>query len=180
VTAITNLCSRVLQLVNATDWFADGDPVRQPRGRLVQRDGTPNVEGIEKAVELAARRPCDGVLLLCDQDDDCPATWARAALADVQARVPWAPVMAVREYESWILAGYSAEVLGKHGISRPEGPRDAKGSLRRLYQGYRPALHQLEVTRALRLEVAWSQSDSFDKLVRSVAGLARVLTPMRP
>lgn len=97
----------------------------------------------------------------------------------MKARVPWQPVMAVREYESWLLAGYPLAVLRQHGIADPESPRDAKGHMRQFLKSYRPTLHQLEATRALNLETAQRQSGSFRKLVRSIARLADVVNPTR-
>lgn len=184
VKAIPNLCSRVLKLLEVRNWFVDPEPIRQPRSRLVDermpsplrpiRDG-----GFDVAVQLALRsRRADGVLVVCDSDDDCPAAWGSSASLRLGHLCHGAAVMAVREYEAWLLHGLPrAASLGPVHI---DAKRDAKGLLRRVVPGYRPNLHQLEITRALDLRRCWSRSDSFDKLVRSLASMTGVDVPARP
>lgn len=182
------LCNRILRglLGVEQDWYVDEDPVRHPRSRLV--DGStpspkraPHRTGIERALALAAARVPDAILVVCDRDDDCPATWGPAVAKVVAGRIRVAAVMASREYESWILAGLTlAQRKGVKAIDPDEAPRDAKRALARVVPNYAPATHQLEVTRALDLDTAWRVSDSFDKLVRSLASVTGVEAPTRP
>jgi Domain of unknown function (DUF4276) len=184
VEAIPNLCTRILIALGVWDWSVDSEPIRQPRSCLVDgRVKSPmrpaRDELFDRAVQLALRsRRADGVLVLCDSDDDCPAAWGPSALARLAVVCRGAAVMAQREYETWILHGL--EQAADLDPKLVEGRRDAKGLLRRYYPGYRPSLHQLAVTRELDIERCWARSDSFDKLVRSIAALTGAPMPKRP
>ena len=81
--------------------------IRRDRGRMVQQ------RQLATDVELVARKlgGQDGVLVVLDADDDCPASlgpqmqqWAQSARPDV----PIGVVLAMREFESWFLASTSA------------------------------------------------------------------------
>lgn len=78
VNALPNLCSRIIKYLGVNGWYVDSDPIRQPRSRLVD-EGTvsprrqSNRDGICRALGLAAARGADGVLIVCDSDDDCAA-----------------------------------------------------------------------------------------------------------
>lgn len=168
------LCYRILRSLGISGWLVDEEPIRQPRSLLVDEGGSsPHrpclLAGVERAVELAVRRPADAVIVMCDSDDDCAATWALDFRARVSARVPVAPVMAVREYESWLLANEAASVRRALGISSPEDVRDAKGLMRRARGRYLPTLHQLILTRRIDVVTTRELCASFDKLVRTVA-----------
>jgi hypothetical protein len=77
--------------------------------------------------------------------------------------------MAVREYESWLLHS----LRGASNSARPiEEIRDAKGTLRQYYEGYKPALHQHKLTRTLSVDSVWARSRSFHKLVCTLADIA--------
>lgn len=184
VEAIPNLCSRILHALHVWDWYVDPTPIRQPRGSLVDgRVASPmrpvRAEGFDRAVLLALRsRRADGVLVLCDSDDDCPAAWGPSAAARISALCRGAAVMAQREYETWLLHGLeSAADLDPELVERQ---RDAKKLLRRNHTSYRPSVHQLALTRQLDIHRCWARSDSFDKLVRSIATLTDAHTPPRP
>lgn len=81
VKAVPALCYRILRSLDISEWLVDEEPVRQPRSLLVD-EGIPSphrpclLESVERAVELAVSRPADAVIVLCDSDDDCAATWA--------------------------------------------------------------------------------------------------------
>jgi len=95
--------------------------------------------------------------------------------------LPVAGVMASREFESWMLAGYDREVRQAVGAREPErSPRDAKKALARLVSGYAPSTHQTSVVRSIDLARAWAVSESFDKLVRSVSFVTGEIAPRRP
>jgi hypothetical protein len=177
VQAMPNLCARIANYLGAWAWFVDPEPVRQPRSKIVDESvASPHrpaaTAGLKNAIALARARPADAVLVLCDSDDDCAATWgpsAAAILADSGGAV-----MAVREYEAWLLYGYITD--RKINI---DAIRDAKGRMRDVLPGYKPTTHQLEATRALNLDLVRARSDSFDKLVRSLAKIFEVAPPPR-
>jgi hypothetical protein len=184
VDAVPVLCSRIWQHLGVTTWFADPQSIRIPRGQLVnERQPSPHRaparDGLERAVMLARRRPADAVLVMCDQDDDCPATWGPDAREIVRSMVAGTAVMAVREYESWLLLGFGAEELARHGIRSPERKRDAKKLLGRIVPHYKPSVHQKPLTATTDIERIRSLSDSFDSLVRGLATLTGAPCPDR-
>lgn len=179
VIAVPGLCSRIRDYLRAYSWFVDSNPIRIPRGQLVRSDnetGDPvPTEGIRRAVTLATRRPADAVLLLCDADDDCAARWGPAATRVIRGTLSGAAVMAAREYEAWLLCSMlNAASIGSTDISDIRG---AKERLARLYKGYKPTLHQYKLTQKLNLESMRHLSQSFEKLVRSLAALFEVPLP---
>src|SRR5687767_7263017 len=81
VQALPNLCARILVSLSAHQWFVDKDPIRRPRSQLVDErvksPGRPcREDGVHKALEQAAARHPDAILVTCDADDDCPGSWA--------------------------------------------------------------------------------------------------------
>jgi hypothetical protein len=184
VEAMPNLCTRVRDYLEAWDWFVDPQPVRQPRGMLVdERALSPSrpcrADGAARAIRLALGRPADGILLTCDADDDCPAVWGPSASAVIAPLTRGDAVMVVREYEAWLLYAFGDAELAGVGITDPERIRGAKEKLRKLVPGYKPTTHQLEITRKLDLERLRRVSDSFDKLVRSLAAIFGIPAPDR-
>lgn len=184
VAAVPNLCARIFIELGVNDWFVDKVPIRQSRGQLV--DGRvrspmrPAKDGdFDRAVQLALRsRRADAVLVLCDSDDDCPAVWGPSAMQKLSEVCRGAAVMIQREYESWLLHGIpSFEDLDAALIERR---RDAKALLSRHRPGYLPTAHQLALTREIDIRRCWARSDSFDKLVRSIAAITGASAPERP
>lgn len=186
------LCNRVLRelLGVRSGWYVDELPVRQPRSRLVDMRGNDsrrqvNALGMSNALQLAATRGPTGILVLCDADDDCPATWSRTVPEQVQrgdSRFRVRCVMAAREFESWFLWGRTDHERRRVRAIDPErSPRDAKAAISRLVDGgYRPSSGQLSLVRSLPIGRVWARSDSFDKLVRSIAELVDTAVPLRP
>ncbi len=179
VAAIPSLCIRVMQHLGIEGWIVDKEPIRQPRSSLVDgRQPGPKrpcrEEGVIRALKLARARQANAVLLLCDEDDDCAATWGPDATAVMSRMVSGMAVMAVREYETWLLLARDDISLGAAGIHRPERIRDAKKALALLVPGYLPTTHQLSETRGIDMAFLRSRSESFDKLVRSIATLCGV------
>ena len=177
--AIPNLCARILHHLQRWEWGVDPKPIKQSRGILVnEKLPSPNrpcnVSRYSAVVELARVRPAHAVLILCDSDNDCAVAWHRSAVEVAASRVTWppvAPVMAVREYEGWLLANEDDAALSILKGRNPEAIRGAKEKLRLLYPGYLPASNQLELTRKINIPRLRERSASFDKLVRSIAAI---------
>ncbi|WP_437876748.1 DUF4276 family protein [Sorangium sp. So ce513] len=185
VTAIPNLCSRVIRhYLGIQDWVVDNDPIRQPRGMLVdQKAKSPlrpcNTQGVRRALALAKARRADAVLVLCDADDDCPAKWGPHATELIKTVIAGAAVMVLREYETWILLNYSDDQLRRANVPAPEKVSGAKEKLRRLVPDYSPSEHQLIETRRIDIARLRARSDSFDKLVRALSALCGAMPPAR-
>jgi hypothetical protein len=185
VQAVPNLCARILVSLSAHQWFVEKEPIRRPRGQLVdERVKSPRrpcrQDGVHKALEIAAARRPDAILVTCDADDDCPGVWA-ASVASTQGRsTPTAAVMAVREFEAWLLWGHSEAERARIKASDPDRIRNAKGRLEKLVVGYEPTTHQLALTRNIDVHRLRARSRSFDKLVRTLGTLCGVAVPPRP
>lgn len=90
---------------------------------------------------------------------------------------PLGVVLAVREYEAWLLAGLGA-LRGKRTLpesleapEHPEAIRDAKGWFdSRMERGHAETLEQAKLTSHFDLDEA-RRAQSFDKLVREVCRL---------
>jgi hypothetical protein len=176
VLAVPNLCARILTELGAADWRVDTNPIRRPRSRLVDaRSAGPRrtcrAEEIERIVEIALARRAEALIVICDQDDDCPKAWGPDTASVIRRRLPGDAVMAVREYESWLLWNQPAEARSCAGISSPDSVRNAKGALARIVPRYRPTTHQLPETQKLNIKNVRQCSKSFDKLFRAIAAL---------
>lgn len=173
---------RVLLDVILRSWasapFVDLQPPLRVRRQQVVKEGQ-----LERHVELLANRVGhDGaILVLLDADDDCPAQLAPELLARARSARPdrkISVVLAVREYEAWLLA--SLETLrGYRGIPAdaappddPEAGRSPKSALAALMpQGYAETVDQPGLTSHIDVEHTRRRSPSFDKLVRDVTAL---------
>jgi len=165
VRALPTLCHRILARLERWDWHVLPEAMRSSRSKLVdQRIGSPRrppqPAEIARVVALALAARADAVLILVDSDDDCPVSWGPPASTLIRTRVAGAAVMAVREYEAWLLHHYSHPAA--------EATRDAKKAVREFVPGYNPATHQLEVTKLLDIAKVRASSPSFDKLVRTI------------
>jgi hypothetical protein len=143
-----------------------GRPIRRKRSELVVE------QQLVRAIELALLTPdCAAILVLLDADDDCPAklgpqlqAWAEKAC---RGRVPCAVVLAMHEYEAWILAGLSPP------HPDPEGVRGAKEEVaRRRDGGYIPSADQAPLSAIIDLDACYQACRSFRRLVRSIGLLA--------
>jgi len=185
VKALPRLCLSIRNYLNVVDWNIDPTIVRLPRADFVappvskRRTTTCNAEALGKGIQLARMRPADAVLVVCDADDDCAVTWGKSVSAMTHYGVQVAAVMAVREYEAWLLWNMDDAKLKESGVTDPEKKRDAKGAMKLVVPGYAPTTHQLELTRKVDVERVRSRSRSFDKLVRSLAALFGVTPPAR-
>ncbi len=191
--ALPKLCARVLKRLGVHGWHVDDDAVWQSRSKLVdEKTASPmrgaNLTGLSRAVQLAAARRARvsgtlAVVVACDADNDCPATWGPSAMSVISPIIPNGAagvVMIVREFETWFLLSRTAAELAAAGVTGAAKKRNAKGAMGRLVRGYLPTLHQLEEVMRLDIDRVWSQSDSFDKLVRDLARICGVPCPHRP
>lgn len=156
-------------------------PIRIPKNKLLKQGE------LERAIELAARRtsPTDGIIVIVDADDDCPAqlgpevaTRAKNCRPDRRVSV----VIAKREFEAWFVAAADS-LAGQRGLASDlvppddaEGIRDAKGWLSRHKSpgfSYRETIDQAALASQVNLEKA-QRCPSFDKFVREVVTLVRL------
>lgn len=117
---------------------------------------------------MAAAANANALMVLVDADDDCAATFGPSAVAELSRSIPAAAVMAVREYEAWLLGAKTPAELRRVGVRDLEGVRDAKGKLQRLIPGYRPTTHQLGLSKGIDVAALRARSPSFDKFCREI------------
>lgn len=184
VAAIPNLCVRVMAYLGVQGWVVDPDAIRRKRSALVDakhpKPRRPCREDeVLKAMTLALRRPgpTKAALLLCDEDEDCAAVWGPDATRVMKRLGAGAAVMAVHEYESWLLLNRTDAELDAAGVAVPVVGRGAKGTMRKLVPDYSPTVHQLDETRRINIAFLRTRSKSFDKLVRCIASLCGVTAP---
>jgi hypothetical protein len=122
---------------------------------------------------MAKAARADALVVLVDSDDDCPAAFGPPAQLRLEPQMPGTAVMAVREFETWLVLTHPEAERARAGIRDAEGKRDGKRMLERLVPGYLPTRDQGELARRVDVEVLRRQSRSFDKLVRDVARLTR-------
>jgi hypothetical protein len=166
------------------NWVVDPDPIRRKRSALVDaRHPKPRrpcrEDEVLKAMTLALRRPrpANAVLLLCDEDEDCAAAWGPDATRVMNRLGAGVAVMAVHEYETWLLLNRSDAELRAAGVAVPVTGRGAKSTMRKLVPDYSPTVHQLDETRRIKIAFLRERSPSFDKLVRSIAALCGAIAP---
>lgn len=187
VKALPRLCHDIRRYLGATEWAVDPEIVRLPRSDFVapsfgsRRNTMCNPVALGRGIQLAQRRPApaNAVLIVCDADDDCAVAWARSVQSLQPYGVEVAGVMAVREYEAWLLSNIDERALRDAGIVDPETRRNAKGALARVIPGYAPTTHQLDLTLRVDIDRVRARSKSFDKLVRTVAALFDITAPDR-
>ena len=138
---------------------------------------------LDKWIQLARIDNPDGILILFDADDDCPAMIAGKASESAKASsvpIPCQVVAANREYEAWFL-GSIESLRGIRGIAAgavysadPELKRDAKGQLSALMEGtasYSETADQTALTSLMDLSQAHRSCRSFRKMAKAVGQL---------
>ncbi len=184
VAAVPILIQRVVAWLDPSLTVNVARPFRIARGKLVKEPE------LKRAVELVARKtePAGPILVLLDADEDAACTlgprllqWAVEARSNRRIAV----VLAVREYESWLLA--AAPSLAGHGglppilepVEEPERMGNPKAWLDgRIPDGYAETLAQPALTTVMDVQMA-RKADSFDKLFREVARLVERDAPAR-
>lgn len=150
-------------------------PIRKPEGQLLKRD----TRTLEDTIERLRRRH-DGILVMVDLEDDCPAQLAPRLQARCEAACPDKPIAFVaawRELETWFV--WSAEtLLGVPPPPHPEAKRDAKKFLK--HNG-RPNYNEVADAPGLaaRLDIdrVRASSDSFRIFCDRIEHIARRLSP---
>lgn len=138
-------------------------PIRIPKSKLVKADE------LRRAMQLAAKLADagDGILILVDADDDCPARLGPQLLACARSERPdrrVAVVLAQREFEAWFAAAARSLVVA-----------DAKGWLARaIGNSYSETVDQPAFAALFDLDEAASRCASFAKLRKEVRAF---LTP---
>lgn len=154
-------------------------PIRCARTDLVREPS------LRRAVRTALKQELAGaILILIDADKDCARQLAPTMLAwaiDEAGELPCAAVLAVCEYESWLL-GALESLRGKRGIrddaeppENPEARRGAKEQLERLMlqrKEYKPVLDQPAFSAIFDMRQAYRRCRSFRKLVKAFGDLA--------
>jgi hypothetical protein len=184
VQAVPLLVRRIAEWIGFEEKLTIHQPIRVHRDRVVKQGE------LERHLELVARRvgPGGAILILVDADNACaaslgPELLARARKARSDRRI--AVVLAVREYEAWLIA--SAKSLRGERTLPPdlEAPDDpealphAKAWLgARMQHGYSETLEQPKLTAKIDLAEA-RRAGSFDKLVREVCALLERRAPER-
>lgn len=108
-------------------------------------------------------------MLVLDADEDCPATLGPDWTARLSTRLPAIPVgcaLAIREYESWLIAGDA-----RFGETDPES--QGKRRLQDVEPNYVETIDQRRLTSTLDLGRAQARSASFRHLVATVERLRR-------
>jgi Domain of unknown function (DUF4276) len=150
--------------------------LRQPRSTILKAGE------LERAITLLGNKVGEGgcILVMLDADDDLacelgPQLLRRAAATRPDRRI--GVVLAVREYEAWLVAA-SESLRGQRGLpaslgppADPEAVRDAKGWLdAHMPRGYSPTTDQPALTAVCDLALART-APSFDKLIRELSRL---------
>lgn len=152
-------------------------PLRKKRTELVQE------APLRRAIDLALRQGCEGILILFDSDKDCPKEIAPRVQAWAHAEAPQIPcevVLAHCEYEAWFLGsleslrGYRRIRADAVSLTEPESIRGAKERLQALFESgsYSPTLHQTPLTAIFDLAAAHCNCRSFRRMVNAFGRLA--------
>lgn len=153
-------------------------PIREHRARLVRHDVFLNRVRMAGFVE-----GCTAILLVFDADDDaaCELGPALARLArEAGVPAPCRVVLAVKEIESWLIAGIES-LRGYRGVpadicipERPEGIRGAREWLdQRMTRGYKQTIDLDPMLQNLDYRAARESAPSLDKFLRDLDSLVR-------
>ncbi len=179
VTAVPILLRRLRDAcgVFAMDFLV---PIRSHRSQLTQEAP---LRGLVRRA-LAQRNP-DGLLILCDADDDCPRETApriQGWASDEAGEIGCVVVLANREYEAWFLASLTS-LRGWRGIGeeasshpQPESVRGAKARLSgamRQGKAYAETVDQAALSARFDLAEAYEACRSFRRLVNAFGTLAQ-------
>jgi hypothetical protein len=159
--------------------------IMRPCLRLHRSKFNDNLE-YRKMVELAVRKAGMGgaTIILLDADDDCPAVKGaelKQRAESIRSDGNFKVILAKSEFESWFLASASS-LAGYRGLpenllvpANAEDIRDAKGWLSGRMSGnrYSPTVDQPPFTNKFDINLARTNSGSFNKFYRDVSSLLR-------
>ncbi|MFO0837673.1 MAG: DUF4276 family protein [Phycisphaerae bacterium] len=145
-------------------------PVRFPRNRLVQE------EHLRRAARIAsANIEREGaILMLIDSDEDCAARLGpdlEKRLSEFAPNLTCRVVLAVREFEAWIVGGDPA-----NAIDDPDRAGNLIGRLREQHGVYKKTADQPRLIARSDLEILARRSRSYrhlEKVVREIQSLGR-------
>lgn len=141
--------------------FRVAPPVRRPKTALLQPSE------LARAVHIARAniRASGMVLIVLDADEDCAATLGPKLLANVPDLRPVTSfvALAVREFESWIVAGMS-----ELEVDMPDKTGRMKDRLRAEFGRYKETVDQPRLTGQMDIDRAVSLSPSFRRLALAV------------
>lgn len=177
VKAVPELLRRLQQEASCYN-ISFGSPIRRPASDLN------NKTSFQNSVRLALLHDdCAAILILFDLDDGCPKEKAAELVAwtdEIATDVPFAIVLAHREYEAWFLAAVES-LRGYNGIPadavsplEPENIRGAKQHLERLmarFYSYSETSDQVRLTARFDMAAAYRRSRSFRRLVNAFGQL---------
>ena len=151
-------------------------PIREHRHRLAKPDVFVN------RVRMAELRDqCAAVLAVFDADDDPACVLGPTLLGEIRRQgiaTPCCVVLAVREIESWLIAGVES-LRGHRGIrddlESPENVETIRGAKewldRHMAQGYKSTIDQCPLLLAFDYQAARTRAASLDKFLRDIDGL---------
>jgi hypothetical protein len=168
---------RVLQDRRIFDVAPDTKSIREHRQRLTKPDVF-----INRVRMAELRDDCAAVLVVFDADDDAACELGpnlRKLVAGRGITTPTCVVLAVREIESWLIAGVES-LRGYRGVptdlSPPENVETIRGAKewldRHMKGGYKETIDQLPLLLKLDYEGARTRASSLDKFLRDVESLA--------
>lgn len=167
-------------------------PVRIERPYRVQRYRVVKHGELERAIELARRRPgCRAIAIVLDAEDDCPKQLAPELLRRASTVAPGTNLSVVLrkiETESWFI-GSIESLRGFRGIRHdavppadPETIRDAKGYLRNQMEAastYLSVDDQPAFMQTFDISLAYQRCRSFRKFRDDFCHLVSLLVPTR-
>ena len=157
-------------------------PIRVHKDQFIRRED----EFRRKLLLAVAKAQGGAVIILLDADDDCPVALASSLRDRAQQIAPGSnvhPLIACREYESWLIAGIGT-LAGKRRVRtdatpppNPDEIRDAKGwiSEQMLSGRYHEVLDQPAMTAIFDLQHAQAASRSFRKFTETFSAILESL-----
>jgi hypothetical protein len=144
-------------------------PIRIPRTKLLTGDG------LSHAAAIAAANVAfgGGILLVIDADKDCAAEIGPELESRLSQLVPKClcrAVLAVREFEAWIVGGDPA-----YNVNDADSAGDLKGRIRNQHGVYKETADQARLIASCDLERLSQSSRSFRRLQKIIHEFESVL-----
>lgn len=141
-------------------------PIRVPKGKIVRVDELSRYLQLAKANLSSVVEGHRAILLVFDADEDCAAKLAPSLRQQLQEHIDihLILVIAVREYESWIVAGSD----WASDSDSPDTLTNPKRLIIQRYGTYRETVDQPRLTAKMDIERAKQKSRSFDYFLRTL------------